>query len=838
MPFDSREKNSPIRNSGEQAEVRQLQEKLRHLEMELAAARLALPGCSGDTAADNLSQAEERLHLAMESARIGTWDYDLISGEVVWDRRSRALFGVTKDAPVTYPLVLSCIHPKDRAGVEKAFREALDPAAGCNYEIEFRILWPDGSVHWIQSKGTVLYAGKGEGRHPVRIIGINQDLTAHRMAEKSLGEVADAYRLALEAAELGTWDLDLKRKVYSGDERCRRLFGVTEAETLSIAKTLKAIHPDDRNRVLKITRSVLDPSSGGRYKAEYRTVLPDGSVHWVHARGQAFFAGEGAGRKPVRFTGTVMDITERKKIEQALDESEERFRTNFENAAVGMAQVGLDGFFLKVNHKLCEISGYSEKELLSQTFMMITHPDDVERDVEYFRLLREGKIDAYQIEKRYIRKDGNLVWISLSVGLQHDRNGSPLHFLPVMVDITDRKRAEEALIGAKEDAEAASRAKSEFLANMSHELRTPMTVIMGAVQHLLLSTPGPGQREFLEMTDRSAHRLLAIIDDLLDISRIEAKKLKIEENEFDLRGCLRQSTEIFTRQAMEKGICLTCEVDPETPIHVIGDAQRIEQVMVNLIGNAVKFTDQGEVKVRVESSEGNMIFSVSDTGIGIPAGKMDQLFEPFTQVDSSRTRRYGGTGLGLAICRELAALMGGAIRATSTEGRGSTFSVTLPLKPAPCGEMQQDADNPLRPLRILLAEDDPMVRDLVKLMLTRLNVDLAVAENGKQAVDCWQKGGADLILMDIQMPEMDGIEATRRIREIEGKGEPRTCIFALTAHARREDREECMAAGMDGFMTKPLRMAELRTLVETCSAARSTDSADRTPGSFPPLSEA
>jgi PAS domain S-box-containing protein len=666
-------------------QIRELTEKVRILEKDLTAARLALAGHNGNAASDSPDETEERLRLVMEAVRIGIWDHDLISGELRWDRNSRAIFGVAADVPVTFLLALSCIYLEDRREVENAIKEAIEPDSGGNYEKEFRVCWPDGSIHWVLAKGKVLYAGKGENRHPVRIIGINHDLTAHRSAEKNLEEVAEAYRLALEGAELGTWDMDLKKNVYSGDERCRRLFGVPKTGTLSAARTLEAIHPDDRERVLKSAMWARDPSSDGRYKAEYRTVWPDGSVHWVYARGQAFFAGEGAERRPVRFTGTVMEITE-------------------------------------------------------------------------------------------------------------------------------RKRAEEALLSAKEDAEAANRAKSEFLANMSHELRTPMTVIMGAVQHLLLSSPGPGQREFLEMADRSSHCLLAIIDDLLDISRIEAKKLRISEHPFDLRHCIRDAAEIFIGPAGEKGLRLDWEVDPRTPVQVLGDAQRVEQVLVNLIGNAVKFTERGEVKVRVEASKEDLAFSVSDTGIGIPADKMDQLFEPFTQVDTSRTRRFGGTGLGLAICRELVAMMGGVIRVASKEGKGSTFSFTLPLKAAPSEEIQQ-GENP-RPLRVLLAEDDPMVRDLVKLMLSRLNVEVTVAENGRKAVDCWREDGADLILMDLQMPEMDGIEAVRRIRELEGNRQKRTLIFAMTAHARREDREECMAAGMDGFLTKPLRMAELHSLVE------------------------
>jgi len=354
---------------------------------------------------------------------------------------------------------------------------------------------------------------------------------------------------------------------------------------------------------------------------------------------------------------------------------------------------------------------------------------------------------------------------------------------------------------------------------MSHELRTPMTVIMGTVQHLLLSVPPPGQRELLEMADLSSHRLLAIIDDLLDISRIEAKKLKIEEHPFDLRQCLNQATEIFTRQAMEKGVRLYVDVDPDTPLRLTGDEPRMEQILVNLIGNAVKFTDRGEIGVRVEAGSEGVTVSVRDTGIGIPVEKMNLLFEPFTQVDSSRTRRFGGTGLGLAICRELVTMMGGTIRAASEEGKGSTFSFTLPLRPAASEKEtcpEQALGEACRSLRVMLAEDDTMVRDLIKLMMGRLNVDLVLAENGRQALERWREGEVDLILMDLQMPEMDGIEATRQIRELEANRQSKTFIYALTAHARKEDREECMAAGMDGFMTKPVRMADLQSLVENC----------------------
>jgi signal transduction histidine kinase len=376
-----------------------------------------------------------------------------------------------------------------------------------------------------------------------------------------------------------------------------------------------------------------------------------------------------------------------------------------------------------------------------------------------------------------------------------------------------------SLVAAKEKAEEASRAKSEFLANMSHELRTPMTVIMGALEFLQRSVSTFEERQLVDMATTSADRLLGIIDDLLDISRIEAGRLTIEERPFNIRDCVRQVMEMFAGQLEEKDVRLHWEVNPQVPSHIHGDPDRLGQVLINLVGNAVKFTEHGEVMVAVARSGDQLLFSIRDTGIGIPANMIDQLFQPFTQVDSSLTRRYGGTGLGLAISNELVGLMGGAIRVASEIGRGSTFTFTIPFRPAEALEESCQPDRGpgiSRAVRILVAEDDPMVRDLVRMTLEHRRVEVRLAENGRQAVAMWKEGGVDLILMDLQMPELDGLEATMQIRELERTHGRRTCIFALTAHARKEDRERCLAAGMDGFLAKPLRLEELDSILESC----------------------
>jgi signal transduction histidine kinase/ActR/RegA family two-component response regulator len=369
-------------------------------------------------------------------------------------------------------------------------------------------------------------------------------------------------------------------------------------------------------------------------------------------------------------------------------------------------------------------------------------------------------------------------------------------------------------------ADDANNAKSEFLANMSHEIRTPMSVFMLAIEHLLQVEQDPQRRELLEMADQSAQRLRSLIDDILDYSRIEARKLEIEEEPFNLRLCVRSTVEMFTLTAREKNIQLELEMAPQIPERAVGDADRLGQVLINLIGNAVKFTPAGEVRITVQPRGELLEFTVADTGIGIPEEKRDRLFQSFSQVDSSFTRQFGGTGLGLAISRGLVELMGGEIGVRNREGQGSVFTFTVPLKtaeeirPAPAEDPSDNTGKEFAAVRILLAEDDPMIRDMITIVLAQHGCQTETAESGREAVEKWAQGDFDIILMDLQMPEMNGLAATRTIREREAESGKRTTIIGLTAHARRETGEECLAAGMDQVLTKPVHAKDLLSVFE------------------------
>ncbi len=395
-------------------------------------------------------------------------------------------------------------------------------------------------------------------------------------------------------------------------------------------------------------------------------------------------------------------------------------------------------------------------------------------------------------------------------------------------EIAERRQIEEELRQAKESADAANSAKSQFLANMSHELRTPMTGVLGMLQIALEDNLEPAQRERIDLAHKSARSLLGIINDILDLSRVEAGKLVIEEEPFNLRGALANSCDILFSTARHKGLDLVCSAAEDVPENVAGDRLRLMQVLMNLVGNAIKFTEKGRVEIRVETAgerpdgKKEISFSVTDTGIGIPDAKKSTIFQSFNQADASHSRRYGGAGLGLTISKKIVELMAGRIDFESMAGLGSTFRFTIPLavidkvddtfagtgtaEPAESGTPLVAGDKP----RILVAEDDQVTRNLLGHLLGKAGFEHAFATDGIQTVEMWEKGSYDLIVMDGQMPGMDGFEATRVIRERES-GCRHIPIIAVTAHAFQEDKERCLSCGMDGYVTKPI---EFKVLLE------------------------
>ena len=513
------------------------------------------------------------------------------------------------------------------------------------------------------------------------------------------------------------------------------------------------------------------------------------------------------------FLGIARDMTERKRAERIL----ERF---FSLSLDMLCIADLKGYFKRLNPAFEKKLGYNSEELLSGRLLDWVHPEDIERTIREFETLSHGS-SVTSFENRYRCKDGSYLWL-LWNAIPAGEEGL---VYAVAHDITRMKKAAAELSRAKEEAESASRVKSEFLANMSHEIRTPMNGILGMAELALGTNLMPEQREQLETIEFSANALLSIINDILDFSKIEAGKLSLEAVDFDLRGTFAGIFKTLGVRAKEKKLELTQEILSDVPDRLIGDPGRLGQILVNLIGNAIKFTSQGSVSVKVsvhtqDEREVRLSFAVTDTGLGIPAEKQRIIFDAFSQAETSDTRRFGGTGLGLSISSKLAGMMGGELRLKSESGVGSTFFFTAlfatssesnRVEPT---EIGQSSANPSRALNILLAEDNLVNQKVVVSLLEKRGYTVVVAENGLEALENLKRTDFDLVLMDMQMPKMDGLEATLRLREREKVEGKHTQVVAMTASVKQSDREVCLQAGMDGFISKPIRAQSLYQAIE------------------------
>jgi PAS domain S-box-containing protein len=527
-----------------------------------------------------------------------------------------------------------------------------------------------------------------------------------------------------------------------------------------------------------------------------------------------------------RFAGTigvVSDLTERRKFEEALQVSEARTRLVVETSLDAVVAMDMDGRITDWNGQAEKIFGWQADEIIGQKMSSTIIPHQYRKahlnGLSHYKATGEGPVLNKRIEITGLHWDGREFPIELAITpLQ---SGDKKIFSAFIRDISERKQTERALQKAKEVAEEAAEAKAAFLASMSHEIRTPLNAVLG-LTNLLLDTPlSQQQRVYVDTVHTSGKSLLAIINEILDFSKFEAGKLELEEHPFILSEFIQATVELIENEARQKHLDLSWRVAKGTPSAFAGDVSRLRQVLVNLLSNAVKFTEQGSVTVKVngsgvDSDQFELHFRIEDSGIGIPAEKTDRLFEAFAQVDASVTRKYGGTGLGLAISRQLVELMGGRIWAESEPGRGSTFhfTVTLPIArtrqvPEEDQPWQIDQDMGSKfPLSILLAEDDAVNQMVALHMLEKLGYHADVAADGVEVLEALHRQKYDVILMDRQMPEMDGVEAMQNIRSGWPKeSQPR--IIAMTAEALEGDRERFLEAGMDDYVPKPIMMKEL-----------------------------
>ncbi|MDF0552527.1 PAS domain S-box protein [Kamptonema sp. UHCC 0994] len=1051
----------------------------------------------------------ERKQAELERDRFFTIDIDLlcIAGTDGYLKRVNSAFEKTLGYSIEELLktpFIELVHPEDRTSTLAEVEKLMNGIVNARFENRYRC--KDGSYKWL-SWNSAPFSEEG------LIYAIARDITDSKQIQDVIAEERERFRQMAETIDQVFWMTDPQKNQFLYiSPAFEQIWGISCLEVYENPQLFfDFIHPEDRDRAI----TAIEKQIRGEYDREYRIIRRDGSVRWIHDR--AFPIKNSLG-EVYRIVGVADDITDRHYAKVALYEREQQFRVTFEQAAVGIAHGGLDGEMLLVNQKYCDILGYTHEEMITKTYLEITHPEDLNIDNDYMRQLIAGEIPYFSMEKRYIRKDGSCVWANLTVSLLRSSDGTPQYNMAVIEDISDRKQAEAALqaseerwqlalkgsndgiwdwdiktgevfysprwneiledpdgaiannlnewsnrvhpddidavrsaianhfakktpfyitehriqckngnykwilhrgratwdeagnplrmVGsatditdrkqaeqhrseliaslqeARDSAESATRAKSEFLANMSHEIRTPMNAVIGMTS-LLLDTPlTPEQRDFVETVRTSGDALLALINDILDFSKIEAGKLELEEQPFDLRDCIESSLDLLAPKAAEKGLDLAYIIDGYAPSTIIGDISRLRQILVNLLSNAVKFTAEGEVVVSVTARNGGdgemgsiIHFAVKDTGIGIPAERMNRLFHSFSQVDASTTRQYGGTGLGLAISKRLCEIMGGTmwVESGNVEGaqehrgrgaqerfpssispaphlppspQGSTFHFTIKASEAPSqrrlylsgvqpqlsgkrvlivddnatnrqilrlqtqkwGMISQEAASgvqaldylthselydlaildvqmpqmdgltlaseiqksdrigrmpivlltsincmvgsgnavcltkPIKPsqlyevllsvltgqsrvresdrtlsltlnptpstLRILLAEDNLVNQKVALRILERLGYRADVANNGLEALEALQRKTYDTVLMDVQMPEMDGLETARYINQ-HWPIQRRPRIIAMTANAMQGDREKCLEAGMDDYITKPIQFTEL-----------------------------
>ena len=627
--------------------------------------------------------------------------------------------------------------------------------------------------------------------------------------------VEDRLERVQRLANAGAWEWTAADGALSCSEPALRLLGLPPGPCTA-AQALDMLPADDRRRLEEAVRRALD--TGCAYALDHRVRLPDGAVRVLRHQGAPRFDQTGAA---VGLVGAVQDVTPLRVAEAASHRSQQMLAGMLKISPEAIVVADADARIILFSAGAEAMFGYSAEEALGRSVEDLMPARFRARHQQAVYRFASGTRPSLRMHERAeilgLRSDGEEFPAEASLARLETPAGTA--FTTIVRDLTERKAAEARLVQAREEAEEASRAKSTFLANMSHEIRTPLNGVLGVAGALARTELAEIQREMVQLIETSGRALQDLLSDILDLAKVDAGRLCIRDDPFDLAEMVRAVFALFQASAAEKGIGFRLEMDREVCDRFHGDDLRIRQVLSNLLSNAVKFTARGEVRLKVLSrgvagDVRRVRFVVEDTGVGFSQQVAEALFDRFEQADSSITREFGGTGLGLAISRSLVDLMDGEIVASSSPGQGATFAFELPLRrvardlapqaPAPASS-PPPAD---RPVRVLLAEDHPTNRRVVELILGGLPVDLTCVENGQQAVQAAAEATYDLILMDMQMPVMDGVTAVSRIRAARPlRLGPRICM--LTANAMPEHREASHRAGADAFLVKPLDAAEL-----------------------------
>jgi len=606
-----------------------------------------------------------------------------------------------------------------------------------------------------------------------------------------------------ELSRIGFWEQDHRTKEVRWSPMIFTLLGLRQANGPSVEHYLERVHHEDRQTLLAVWRQSLEQQTS--FNAHHRLLLPDGQVRYLQVQCETDFGPNG---EPLQSLGTMQDLTE----QVARQERQNLLFQAISDSGLGVLLIDRQYRIRYMNDAIKRLYGDRTGLVCHQELGRSDSPCSYCRFEER---LKQGGHTATELG----HPDGTIFNV---VTLPFVDSDGTFCMLELMQDVTEQRKAAQAVEEARQAAEAANRAKSEFLANMSHEIRTPMNGVLGMAELLGFTELSPDQQEYLDCIRSSGDNLLALINDILDLSKVEAGKVELEFTDFSLRRAVQDVVNTQVSTIHKKRLQLKLALDEQLPEIVKGDQLRLKQILLNLLSNAVKFTAQGEIVIAAQPVQRHQFstlvrITVRDTGIGMSTEAQQRIFEPFAQADSSTTRQYGGTGLGLTICRQLAHLMGGDISLESAPGQGSSFHLELPFGISGAALLPEAGQQrTARPawegpaLTVLVVEDNEMNLQYVRGLLTKLGLTIVEARNGAEGLERWQQGGIDLILMDIQMPVLSGDQATHLIREQEQQQGGHVPIIALTAYALRGDRERFLAGGFDSYLAKPLSLMLLR----------------------------
>jgi PAS domain S-box-containing protein len=759
-----------------------------------------------------LASSERRFNLAMDGITAGIWELDLVQGTLFTSDRLLEIIGRRPsqgDALGTYAtdgldLLLSRVHPQDREKVDAGLKRTW--ATRKPFEMTYRYRHGDGHYLHLFVRGQAEWDENGRA---VRMAGSAEDITDRMRLVESEERIRARLGAVTELGGIGSWEVDLATGCSECDGITRRIFGIDDDIEFDLDTALGFFPDCAREQLQEAYRRSAE--EGDPWDLELPFDGLDGRQLWVRTVGKPVVERG----KAVKLIGSFQDISDRRQREEELATVSNRLSLALETSGVGVWEyrTGPGSFWWdEACTKMFGREGAGDT-MTFRSWKNRVHPEDLPKVMTAFdQAIETGQ--PCNLEYRIVLPGDQVRHIRVNAIARTRLDGMKV-ISGTNIDITGDVTTAQELDRRREEAEAANAAKSQFLANMSHEIRTPLNGVLGMAQILKMTGLDEKQAGFVETLQSSGRALLALIEDVLDISKIESGMAELSRTAFDLPGMVREVLDVVDPTAREKGIDVALELAPAVPARVVGDEKRMRQVLINIVGNAAKFTETGRVDVRVTRARGNVVrFEVRDTGPGIPEDRLDHVFDRFAQVDDSTTRKHGGTGLGLAICREIVELAGGQIGVDSKPGEGTCFWFEVPMPDAGAAEREAPAETaacleaPVPRGRILVVDDVETNRVVAAALVGKAGHDVETAANGHEALKALETGHFDAVLMDIQMPVMSGEEAIARIRN-SGKPYAHMPVFAVTADATTGARERYLHTGATGYLAKPLDLASI-----------------------------